>query len=136
MEQEQDKKKPKHKVQAGDQDIAPRSHKVQTGARTCNTESWVVGGEGMETDRGVETVVASGEDKDKEASRDIETVVAGDGGEDNEGSRDIETLVAGNERADDQEASRAEYRGPSSSVELRRLVVRLGPHVAWRTLRG
>ncbi|MED6237993.1 hypothetical protein ATANTOWER_003347 [Ataeniobius toweri] len=34
-------------------EVVPRRHTVQAGARTCNTESWAVGGERVETDRGV-----------------------------------------------------------------------------------
>ncbi|KAK5611747.1 hypothetical protein CRENBAI_010733 [Crenichthys baileyi] len=39
--------KNKNKVQAGDQGVVPSRHRLQAGARTCNTESWAVGGEGV-----------------------------------------------------------------------------------------
>ncbi|KAK5610801.1 hypothetical protein CRENBAI_026175 [Crenichthys baileyi] len=58
----------RHRVQAGDQEVVPSRHRVQAGARTSNTESWAVGGEGVETG-----------DKDVEADRSVETVAACDG---------------------------------------------------------
>ncbi|KAK5608040.1 hypothetical protein CRENBAI_005706 [Crenichthys baileyi] len=98
---DEQRQKPKYEVQVGDQDVAlrrikgqagdpdivPSRHKVQAGGKTCNTLSWAVGSEGVEADRGVETVEAggSGEGKDKEASRDIETLAAGDEGTDSLG---------------------------------------------------
>ncbi|KAK5615986.1 hypothetical protein CRENBAI_019222 [Crenichthys baileyi] len=75
-------KEQKHKVQACDQEVVPSRHKVLAGTRTCNTESWAVGGEGEE---------AGGQDV--EADRGVETVAAGD---------DIGNLQV------DQEAGRAE----------------------------
>ncbi|MEQ2241326.1 hypothetical protein ILYODFUR_024193, partial [Ilyodon furcidens] len=105
--------------QAGDQDVAPRRHKVQVGSRTqCSRTRAVsdvgedvetsigVEGEDLETGRDMETLVVCG--RDVEADIDVETLAAGDGGEDKEASRDVETLVAGDEGTDGLEVGRAE----------------------------
>ncbi|MED6246626.1 hypothetical protein ATANTOWER_020960 [Ataeniobius toweri] len=95
--------------------------KFRRATRTCNIESWAVGGEGveaggkdvatssadegkdedLETGRDVETLAVCG--RDVEADRDVETLAAG--GRDVEADRDIETLAAGDGSVD-KEASR------------------------------
>ncbi|MEQ2302902.1 hypothetical protein AMECASPLE_011403 [Ameca splendens] len=87
--------------------------------------------QGVEADRGVETVEAGGKGENKEASRDVETLAAGDEGND-WGSAEQSRRPSGRQIR----RSTMERRGPSrNTVEPWRLGVRLGVHGAWESLR-